>query len=89
MREKHRKTLADIFAVPLKPGILWKDIESLLTALGAEITEGNGSRVRIALNGVKAVFHRPHPRKETDKGAVASMKKFLNAAKIKDIEKTN
>ena len=32
-----------------------------------------GSRVRIALNGVRAVFHRPHPQKETDRGAVAAM----------------
>jgi len=38
--------------------------------------------VRIALNGVRAVFHRPHPRKETDKGAVVSMKRFLAAANI-------
>ena len=41
----------------------------------AEITEGEGSRVRIALNGVRAVFHRPHPQKETDKGAVRSMRR--------------
>jgi hypothetical protein len=36
----------------------------MLKAMGAEITEGEGSRVRIALNGVRAVFHRPHPQKE-------------------------
>jgi len=29
--------------------------------MGAEVSEGSGSRVRIALNGVKAIFHRPHP----------------------------
>ncbi len=34
--------------------------------MGAEITEGRGSRVRVALKGVRAVFHRPHPEKETD-----------------------
>ncbi len=84
MRAKHQKTLTDLFAVPSKAGILWKDIESLLVALGAEITEGNGSRVRIALNGIRAVFHRPHPQKETDKGAVAAMRRFLNAARIKE-----
>jgi hypothetical protein len=33
--------------------------------------------VRIALNGVRAVFHRPHPQKETDRGAVAAMRRFL------------
>ena len=54
----------------------------MLLAVGAEISEGSGSRVRIALNGVRAVFHRPHPRKETDKGAVVSMRRFLVTANI-------
>jgi len=29
--------------------------------------------VRIAFNGIRAIFHRPHPQKETDKGAIMSM----------------
>ena len=41
------------------------------------MTEGSGSRVRIALNGVRSVFHRPHPEKEIDKGAVKSVGRFL------------
>lgn len=53
-----------------------------MTALGAELSEGRGSRVRIALNGVRAVFHRPHPRKEADKGAVVSMRRFLTEAEV-------
>ncbi|UEX84545.1 type II toxin-antitoxin system HicA family toxin [Shinella zoogloeoides] len=60
----------------------WRDIEAMLAACGAEITEGQGSRVRIALNGVRAVFHRPHPQKETDKGAVKSVRRFLLEAEI-------
>ncbi len=28
-------------------------------------------------------FHRPHPRKETNKGAVKSVRKFLEAAGVK------
>jgi hypothetical protein len=43
--------------------------------LGAEISEGKGSRLRIALNNVRAVFHRPHPHKETDKGALRSLRR--------------
>jgi hypothetical protein len=31
---------------------------------------------------VKAVFHRSRPRKETDKGAVVSMRRFLMTANI-------
>lgn len=82
MNRKHKRTLAAIFEDPVKSGIAWIDIEALLKALGAELSEGRGSRVRIALNGVRAVFHRPHPEKETDKGAVKSMRRFLTEAGI-------
>lgn len=83
MNKKHQKTLQQIFQTPVQTGIVWKDIEAMLVALGAEISEGSGSRVRIALNDVRAVFHRPHPQKETDKGAVVSMRRFLKEAGIK------
>ena len=55
----------------------------MLEAAGAEITEGSGSRVRIALNGTRAVFHRPHPKKETDKGAVRCVRKLLTEAGVR------
>jgi hypothetical protein len=74
---KHRKTLASIFDVPVRSDLRWADIERLLEALGAELTEGRGSRTRVYLNGVRAVFHRPHPRKGTDKGALCSVRRFL------------
>jgi len=83
MKSKHRYTLEAIFTKPVPSSIEWKDIESLLISLGAEISEGSGSRVRIKLNDVRAVFHRPHPRKETDKGSVTSMKRFLENAGVK------
>jgi len=77
MGTKHRRTLEAIFSNPVRSNILWSDIEAALRAAGAEVTEGSGSRVRIALNGVRAVFHRPHPRKETDRGAVVAMRRFI------------
>ena len=57
MKKKHRKTLEAIFKRPTKAGISWIDIEALLIGLGASISEGRGSRVRIELNGEDAVFH--------------------------------
>jgi hypothetical protein len=82
MSKKHRKTLQAVFADPVRSNIPWRDVEAMLTAAGAEVSEGEGSRVRIALNGVRAVFHRPHPEKETDKGAVRSMRRFLTEAGV-------
>lgn len=83
MSKKHKRTLEAIFKEPIQSNIAWLDIEKMLIYYGAEITEGAGSRVRIALNGVRAVFHRPHPKKETDKGAVSSLKRFLKNAGVK------
>ena len=83
MKSKHRRTLQAVFEDPVRANIPWDDIESLLIACGAEISEGRGSRIRIALHGARAVFHRPHPQKETDKGAVVSMRRFLIEAGVK------
>jgi hypothetical protein len=78
VNRKNKKTLEAIFEDPVRSDVVWKDIESLFTALGGEVTQGSGSRVRVALKNVRAVFHRPHPKKETDKGAVKSVRRFLS-----------
>ncbi len=78
----HLSTLEAVFATPVQASIAWRDIEALFVACGGDISEGQGSRVRVALNGVRAVFHRPHPQKETDKGAVKSVRRFLTEAGI-------
>ena len=82
MNSKHRKTLKAIFTEPTLSSITWKDIEAMIEAAGARKSEGAGSRVRFLLNGVPGMFHRPHPQKETDKGAVESVRKFLSDAGI-------
>jgi len=83
LNKKHQKILDSIFVEPVRSNVIWNDIEKLLKALGTEIGQGRGSRVRLYLNGVKAVFHRPHPKKETDKGALKSMRRFLIEAGVK------
>lgn len=83
MPSKHKKTLKLIFENPIRSDVKWADIIALLHHISAEVSEGKGSRVRIALNGIRAVFHRPHPSKETDKGALKSMRRFLVEAGVK------
>ncbi len=83
LNKKHQRVLDSIFVEPIKSNVVWSDIEKLLLSLGTEISEGRGSRVRLYFNGVRAVFHRPHPQKETDKGALKSMRRFLIEAGIK------
>ena len=83
MNSKHKKTLDAIFADPVNASIHWIDIEKLLEACGAEKSEGRGSRVRFSLNGCLATFHRPHPEPTTDRGAVKSVRRFLENAGVK------
>jgi hypothetical protein len=83
LSKRHRKTLEAIFVDPALSDIAWRDIESLFMALGAEISEGSGSRVRVVLNQVRAVFHRPHPQKEANRATVRSVRRFLLEAGIK------
>lgn len=82
LNAKQRRTLEAIFTNPVRADIVWTDIESLFVALGAIVRQGKGSRVRVALNGVKSGFHEPHPQKETKKGAVKSVRDFLEQAGI-------
>jgi hypothetical protein len=77
VRRKHQKTLELIFARPTSGNINWADIEALFVELGAELSEREGSRVGVRLFGERKVFHRPHPSPATDKGAVASIRKWL------------
>ncbi|WP_447877749.1 type II toxin-antitoxin system HicA family toxin [Serratia fonticola] len=65
--------------IPPPSGIKWKSIESLIVALGGEVKQGNGSRVRFLLQGSLARFHRPHPSPDTDKGAVVSLREWLES----------
>jgi hypothetical protein len=83
MKRAHQKTLQAVFAHPTSANIVCKDIEALLVGLGAEVTEREGSRVAIVLFQEVRVFHRPHPAPKTDKGAVVSVKKWLEQHGVK------
>lgn len=77
MRTRHEKTLRLVFSRPAPASLKWPDVLALLTSLGAAITEAEGSRVTIVLFEQVRVMHRPHPSPELDKGAVTSLRKWL------------
>jgi hypothetical protein len=83
MNRKQQRTLESVFARPVRANIDWQDIESLFIALDAEVNEGAGSRMWVTLNGVRAVFHRPHPEKEAGKLMVRSVRDFLENAGVR------
>jgi hypothetical protein len=79
MKRKHFKTLELVFRRPVSGSIRWDDIEAMLVALGAEVSEREGSRVAVVLFDEVRVFHRPHPTPDTDKGAVSSIRRWLES----------
>ena len=83
MKRKHKRTLDLIFARPASGNVRWDEIEALFRELGGEVKEREGSRVEVFLFGEVRVYHRPHPSPDTDKGAVASIRKWLEKHGVK------
>jgi hypothetical protein len=83
MNSTHRKTLEAVFFDPVLRSLEWRRIETLLIAIGCQVIEGNGSRVRFEKNGVIATFHRPHPSKEAKPYQVRDAREFLISIGVK------
>jgi HicA toxin of bacterial toxin-antitoxin, len=79
MKRKHLATLNLIFARPVSGSVKWRDVEALFVEVGAKVSEREGSRVSVRLFDEVRVFHRPHPSPDTDKGAVTSVRKWLES----------
>jgi len=83
MNSKQTKTLQAIFSKPTPSTLEWAKLESLLLALGCNVIEGRGSRVRFEYNGIITAFLRPHPAKEAKPYQVEQARDFLTAIGVK------
>lgn len=77
MNNRHKKTLETIFHDQVNGNLLWAKIEALFMALDCQVIEGSGSSVTFEKNGVRAYFHRPHPKKEALRYRVKDAREFL------------
>ncbi|WP_333500010.1 type II toxin-antitoxin system HicA family toxin [Kluyvera sp. CHPC 1.2972] len=82
LNARHQKTLQMIFSLPTPATLEWRKIESLIVALGAKVSEWNGSRVRFEINQIVASFHRPHPDKKAKVYQVRDAMAFLIAVGV-------
>jgi hypothetical protein len=82
VNSKQRATLVKIFRTPTAGDIRWADIESFMTAAGADIIQGAGSRVSFRLAGLRATFHAPHGNHPTHQATVEDLRDFLKRAGI-------
>lgn len=78
MNSKHSKTLESVFYAPVKKNIKWSDVEKLIKAVGGNIKQGDGSRIRIDLLGQSLNIHTPHPQKELKPYQVRALKTLFN-----------
>jgi hypothetical protein len=60
MSHKHDNLITSIFHDPISGNIHWREVESLLHHLGADMESLSGTRVRVKLNGFEGSLHRPH-----------------------------
>ena len=74
--------LAAIFSRPTSASIMFTDIEKLIKSLGSSVSEREGSRVRIELNGEQWRCHRPHPGKEDKRYQVEEVRELLERAGV-------
>ena len=77
MNSRHATTLAAIFQQPAPANMDWAAIEALLLAVGCDVIEGRGSRVRFVKAGLIETFHRPHPAKEAKRYQVRAARAYL------------
>lgn len=83
MAKKHDRTLAAIFARPTRANVAWNDVVALVEHLGGAVyADRGGSPREFLLNGVRAVFHEPHPQKEIPQAMVRRLRIYLEEAGI-------
>lgn len=77
MNQKQMKILEKIFSRPTPVNLRFSDVVNLLSALGADIEEREGSRIRFYLRGRIYHTHKPHPGKEMGRAAIEDLREFL------------
>ena len=78
MSHKHEQLLRTIFHDPINCNIHWREVESLLSHVGADIEQLSGARIRVKLNGAEGILHRPHHGGNTlDRSSVQHLRELL------------
>ena len=82
MSHKHVSLIRTIFQDPISSNIHWRQIESLLHHLGANVEPIQGARFRVLLNGVEGVLHHPHHSNVCSKQDIKHLRQYLASAQV-------
>lgn len=82
MSRHHANLIRTIFHDPPSGNVHWRDIESLLRHVGAELESLSGARIRVKLNRMEDVLHRPHHSNTMDTRSLVHLRGFLARAGV-------
>lgn len=82
MSHKHEQLIRNIFRDPISGNIHWREVESLLRHLGANVDPAPGSRVRVKLNGFDGILHRPHHSNVLEREGIRHLREYLAHAGV-------
>ena len=77
MSHKHEQLLRTIFHDPVSCNIHWREIESLLHHVGADVEQLSGARIRVKLHGYEGILHRPHHGNTLGRQDIQHLREFL------------
>lgn len=80
MSHKHLALMRTLFQDPVSTNIHWREIESLLSHLGAEVEPAHGGRFRIRLNGHEAFLSAPHHGSTCPRDLIKHLREILTHA---------
>ncbi len=80
MSHKHESLLRSILEGPVGGYVHWREVESMLTHLGARVEPHHGASFRVVLNGIEGFIHRPHNSNTCSKQELRHVREFLISA---------
>ncbi len=78
---KHDNLLRAIFHDPISANIHWREVESLLSHLGADLEMLSGARIRVKLHGYEGILHRPHHGNTLGRQDIQHLREYLAHAR--------
>ena len=82
MSRHHAQLIRTIFHDPPSGNIHWREVESLLTHLGATVEPAHGARFRVVLNHMEVFLHHPHNSSTCGKQDIKTLREFLARAGV-------
>ena len=77
MSHKHTNLLRTILQDAHGANIHWREVESLLNHLGAQVESSHGARFKVTLNGITEFLHHPHHSNECTRDLIKHIQDFL------------